>query len=167
MAAKCVSTNAGLWELFGLRTVLRAEGPSPSGSAPSQRALPGLPGLGVPGSGTGTLSYRVARHVGSGPRCRASSSLLLLLGFLNDCPRRSCVPLHTVVYRPQCRLPPPCKRTHAEITAGADAGDWAQNKPGNAICAAAGVGKEMSCNPRHRFIPSRAWWFPSSFLQKL
>lgn len=107
MAAKCVSTNAGLWALFGLRTVLRAAGPSPSGSAPSQRALPGLPGLGVPGSGTGTRSYRVARHVGSGPRCRASSSPLLLLGFLNDCPRRSCVPLHTVVYRPQCRLPPP------------------------------------------------------------
>lgn len=32
----------------------------------------------------------------------------------------------------------PCKHTHAEITAGADAGDWAQNKPGSTIAARRG-----------------------------
>lgn len=162
MAAKCVSTNAGLWELFGLRTGLRA------------RLCPALPphrGLSPAYLGWASRERHRLQQLPDGPPrgVRAARQGLLLSspppGFLNDCPRRSCVALHTVVYRPQCR-PPLCKRAYAEITAGADAGDWAQHKPGNVI-AAAEVGKEMSCNPRHRCLPSRAWWFPSALLQKL
>lgn len=105
MAAKRVSRNAELGELFGLRIVLRAEGPSPPGSAPLTEGSPRLTWAGHLQEGHRLQQLPMARHVGSG-RCRAFSSPLLLLGFLNDCPRRSCVAFHTVVYRPQSWLPP-------------------------------------------------------------
>lgn len=38
------------WALGAVWTQNWAEGPSLSGAAPSQRAVPGLPGVGVPGA---------------------------------------------------------------------------------------------------------------------
>lgn len=135
----------------------RAEGPSRPGSAPLTEGSPRLTWAGRAGrlqEGHRLQQLPMARHVGSGPRCRAFSSPLLLLGLLNDCPRRSCVALHNVVYRPQSRLPPSASaptlrsRQGQMLAIGLRMNLGTQSPPGE-------VGKEMSCNPRPQVHPQQ------------
>lgn len=99
-----------------------------------------------------------------GRSCRAFSSPLLRLGFLDDCAQTQ---LCRVI---QCGLPSelpaqqglPCM----EITARADAGDWFQNTTwGHNRCQRrrAEQGAATHC---HRLIASIAGWFPTASLQR-